>query len=114
MESKIRKIVLQLGVPQHLKGYKYIKTAVRRVCANPDELDAVTRCLYPEVAKEHKTTPSRVERAIRHAIEWTFSYSDPDTIVEMFGNSVYRTGKVTNSQFIAAIAEVVQEGVCQE
>jgi two-component system response regulator (stage 0 sporulation protein A) len=109
MESKIRKIVLQLGVPQHLKGYKYIKTAVRRVCANPDELDAVTKCLYPEVAKEHKTTPSRVERAIRHAIEWTFLYSDPDALTEIFGNSVYRTGKVTNSQFIAAIAELVED-----
>ena len=106
MKSKIKRMLLQVGVPQHLKGYNYLKTAVERVCSNPDELDKVTAVLYPNIAKEHNTTPSRVERAIRHAIECAFDNPQNEAIEELFGNSIpYSSGRPANSHFIAAIAE---------
>lgn len=98
--------LIKLGVPTHIKGYDYIKDAVMLSLKDKDMLHNVTKALYPDIAKHYKTTPLRVERAIRHAIEVTWLRGDPDTLNEYFGNTIDCTkGKATNSQFIATIVE---------
>lgn len=91
-----------IGVPQHLKGYQYLAYAIHIAAANPDKLDQVTKVLYPEVAEAFGTIPSRVERAMRHAIECVFDNAEYSLLYEYFGNAVNTTkGKVTNMQFIS-------------
>lgn len=115
MEQKIRTVLKDLGVPQHIKGYRYLVVAVRKVIEDPEELSRVTKTLYPAIAKECGTTSSCVERAIRHAVECAFNGVAPDVIEKYFGNSIaYYRAQPTNGHFIAAVVEAVQqEAICQ-
>ena len=109
-QTKIKEALFKAGVPAHLKGYHYLKTGIQLVLENPEKIHLITKVLYPEIAKKHDTTPSRVERAIRHAIEYMFDHVAPDTIEEFFGNSVpYGKGKTTNGQFIATLVGYLNE-----
>ena len=106
MESKITKLIQEVGVPAHIKGYVYLREAILMVIEDMDYLGAVTKELYPGVAAKHNTTPSRVERAIRHAIEVAWNRGKIDTIDKIFGYTVSNhKGKPTNSEFIALIAD---------
>lgn len=98
-----------LGIPPNLKGYSYLKTAVSIVVGNWSHLYAVTKDLYPAVGKDHNASPAQVERAIRHAIEYAWLNGNPDTLNELFGNTVsIETGRPTNSVFIGRLAEFVK------
>jgi two-component system response regulator (stage 0 sporulation protein A) len=106
IESEITNIIHEIGVPAHIKGYLYLREAIKMVIENVELLGAVTKELYPSIAKKFNTTPSRVERAIRHAIEVAWSRGKVDTINQLFGYTVHNTkGKPTNSEFIAMIAD---------
>lgn len=106
MESKITKLIQEVGVPAHIKGYVYLREAISMVIEDMDYLGAVTKELYPSVAAKHNTTASRVERAIRHAIEVAWNRGKIDTIDRIFGYTVNNhKGKPTNSEFIALIAD---------
>lgn len=97
-----------IGVPAHIKGYKYLREAILIGIKNPDSMEAITKVLYPEVAKAWGTTSSRVERAIRHAIEVAWERGRIDTLSKYFGNTVSTTkGKPTNSEFIALMADKI-------
>ena len=110
MEPEIRRILMVLGMPEHIKGHRYSVEAIRLSAENPDLLDAITGELYPAVAKVFDTTPSRVERAIRHAIETALGRCDLDVLTEHFGNAISCTkGKPTNSEFIARVSNIVRE-----
>ena len=99
-------IIHQLGVPAHIKGYHYLRCAIVSSYREPELLDSVTRRLYPKVAAEFSTTPSRVERAIRHAIEIAWDRGNLDTLNAFFGYTVNTSkGKPTNSEFIALITD---------
>lgn len=99
----------EMGLPAHLLGYEYLKTAVCKVLEEPNLVRNITKELYPVVAKEHSTTTSRAERAMRHAIEETFMRGDPETLAKTFGMCVsYNSGKMSNSEFIAAMAERIR------
>ncbi len=102
----ISDIMRQIGVPAHIKGYQYLRTAIR-LCVNDSEmLGSVTKLLYPTVAKMYNTTSSRVERAIRHAIEVAWDRGDVDVLSSYFGYTIQsQRGKPTNSEFIAMIAD---------
>ena len=103
-ENKLRDLFLKIGVPRHIKGYKYLIKAVLLFEKEPDQ--SITKILYPEVAKAFDTTGSRVERAIRHAIECAWDRGDLDVFDEMFGNTVSSSkGKPTNWEFISITAE---------
>ncbi|WP_443082190.1 sporulation transcription factor Spo0A [Terrisporobacter sp.] len=106
IETEITNIIHEIGVPAHIKGYLYLREAIKMVIENVELLGAVTKELYPNIAKKYNTTPSRVERAIRHAIEVAWSRGKVDTINQLFGYTVHNTkGKPTNSEFIAMIAD---------
>ncbi|HCQ5776091.1 sporulation transcription factor Spo0A [Clostridioides difficile] len=106
IETEITNIIHEIGVPAHIKGYLYLREAIKMVIDNVELLGAVTKELYPSIAKKFNTTPSRVERAIRHAIEVAWSRGKVDTINQLFGYTVHNTkGKPTNSEFIAMIAD---------
>lgn len=106
LEAKITNIIHEIGVPAHIKGYLYLREAISMVVDNIELLSAVTKELYPSIAKKFKTTPSRVERAIRHAIEVAWSRGKVDTINNLFGYTVNTDkGKPTNSEFIAMVAD---------
>ena len=106
IETEITNIIHEIGVPAHIKGYLYLREAIKMVIDNVELLGAVTKELYPSIAKKYNTTPSRVERAIRHAIEVAWSRGKVDTINQLFGYTVHNTkGKPTNSEFIAMIAD---------
>lgn len=109
METKITKIIQEIGVPAHIKGYLYLREAIHMVIEDMDYLGAVTKELYPNVAEKFNTTPSRVERAIRHAIEVAWNRGKIDTIDKIFGYTVNNNkGKPTNSEFIALIADKIR------
>jgi two-component system response regulator (stage 0 sporulation protein A) len=109
METKITKIIQEIGVPAHIKGYLYLREAIHMVIDDMDYLGAVTKELYPSVAEKFNTTPSRVERAIRHAIEVAWNRGKIDTIDKIFGYTVNNNkGKPTNSEFIALIADKIR------
>ena len=109
VENIITTVLLDLGVPCHIKGYNYLITAIGTVVETPDLINAVTSVLYPFVASTHNTTASRVERAIRHAIECGWDRADLDVLQHYFGNTVsISKGKPTNSEFIARVANVVR------
>lgn len=102
----ISKILHQLGIPSHIKGYNYIRESVFLFYKNSDSYGGITKEIYPEVALRFSTTASRVERAIRHAIEVSWNRGDYDLMEELFGNSVaFDKAKPTNSEFIASIAD---------
>lgn len=106
MEAQVTKIIHQIGVPAHIKGYQYLRTAILMTIQDSDIINSVTKVLYPSVAKKYQTTTSRVERAIRHAIEVAWDRGDLDTLNSYFGYTIQNSrGKPTNSEFIAMIAD---------
>lgn len=111
MESKITKIIQEIGVPAHIKGYLYLREAITIVIDDMDYLGAVTKELYPAVAEKFNTTPSRVERAIRHAIEVAWNRGSIENIDRIFSYTVHNNkGKPTNSEFIALVADKLRLG----
>ena len=109
IESMVTGIIHEIGVPAHIKGYQYLREAIIIAVNDMDVINAITKVLYPQVAKAFGTTPSRVERAIRHAIEVAWDRGDLDTLQRFFGYTVSNTkGKPTNSEFIALIADKLQ------
>ena len=106
IETQVTKIIHQIGVPAHIKGYQYLRDAILMAIEDDSIINAVTKRLYPAVAKRHGTTSSRVERAIRHAIEVAWDRGDVDTLNAYFGYTIQNNrGKPTNSEFIAMIAD---------
>jgi len=106
LESVVTDIIHEIGVPAHIKGYQYLREAIILTINDMEMINAVTKVLYPEVAKKFKTTPSRVERAIRHAIEVAWDRGDIEVLQKFFGYTVSNIkGKPTNSEFIAMIAD---------
>ena len=106
IETQVTKIIHQIGVPAHIKGYQYLRSAILLTIKDSDVINSVTKVLYPSVAKKYQTTTSRVERAIRHAIEVAWDRGDVDTLNSYFGYTIQNNrGKPTNSEFIAMIAD---------
>ena len=106
IEMRVTNIIHQIGVPAHIKGYQYLREAIIMTIHDMEAINAITKILYPTVAKKFKTTSSRVERAIRHAIEVAWDRGDVDTLQEYFGFTVSGTkGKPTNSEFISMVAD---------
>lgn len=106
IESRITQIMRDVGVPAHIKGYQYMRDAVLLVIEDLELISSVTKRLYPELARRYKTTPSRVERAIRHAIEVAWTRGQVETIHDLFGYTINtKKGKPTNSEFIAMVAD---------
>lgn len=106
VEIEISKLLHSLGIPSHIKGYQYIRESVYMMYENPDMIGGITKSIYPEIAIRFDTTASRVERAIRHAIEVSWARGDYDLMEELFGHSVdYDRSKPTNSEFIATLAD---------
>ena len=109
VQREISFLVRNLGVPAHIKGYQYLRDAIILSVNDMEMLNSITKILYPTIAKRHQTTPSRVERAIRHAIEVAWSRGKMDTIDQLFGYTVSNgKGKPTNSEFIALIADKIR------
>ena len=109
LEADVTDIIHEIGVPAHIKGYQYLRDAIMMSVDDHEMLNSITKQLYPSIAKRHKTTPSRVERAIRHAIEVAWSRGKMDTINDLFGYTVsYGNGKPTNSEFVALIADKIR------
>ncbi len=106
LEICVTEIIHQIGVPAHIKGYQYLRDAILMAIDDDDIINAVTKQLYPTIAKRHNTTSSRVERAIRHAIEVAWDRGDVDVLNSYFGYTIHNDrGKPTNSEFIAMIAD---------
>jgi two-component system response regulator (stage 0 sporulation protein A) len=106
LELLVTDIIHQIGVPAHIKGYHYLREAIILSIKNNDIINSVTKTLYPSVAKKHSTTSSRVERAIRHAIEVAWDRGDLDVLNSFFGYTIQNErGKPTNSEFIAMISD---------
>lgn len=106
MEAQVTKIIHQIGIPAHIKGYQYLRSAILMTINEGDIINSVTKILYPAVAKKYGTTTSRVERAIRHAIEVAWDRGDVDVLNSYFGYTIQNSrGKPTNSEFIAMIAD---------
>ncbi|MBQ2580727.1 MAG: sporulation transcription factor Spo0A, partial [Ruminococcus sp.] len=108
LEIIVTDIIHQIGVPAHIKGYHYLREAIMASVGDKEMLESVTKLLYPAVAKKFSTTPSRVERAIRHAIEIAWDRGDVDTLNSFFGYTInVGKGKPTNSEFIALITDKI-------
>ncbi len=106
LEIRVTEIIHQIGVPAHIKGYQYLRDAILMAIEDEEIINAVTKRLYPAVAKKHGTTSSRVERAIRHAIEVAWDRGDVDVLNSYFGYTIHNgRGKPTNSEFIAMISD---------
>ncbi len=106
LEMRVTEIIHQIGVPAHIKGYQYLRDSILMAIEDEDIINAVTKRLYPAVAKKHGTTSSRVERAIRHAIEVAWDRGDVDVLNSYFGYTIHNgRGKPTNSEFIAMISD---------
>jgi len=109
LEAVVTEVIHEIGVPAHIKGYQYLREAIILAINDMEVINAVTKVLYPAVAKKFGTTPSRVERAIRHAIEVAWDRGDLETLQRFFGYTVNSSkGKPTNSEFIALIADKLQ------
>ena len=109
LETRVTDLIHEIGIPAHIKGYHYLRDAIMMAIEDMDVLNAITKILYPTVAKTHQTTSSRVERAIRHAIEVAWSRGKLDTLDELFGYTVSNgKGKPTNSEFIALVADTIR------
>lgn len=108
-ELTVTEILHQVGVPAHIKGYQFLRDAILLAVSDHDYINAVTKRLYPEIAKRNATTASRVERAIRHAIEVAWDRGDVDTLNSYFGYTIHNLrGKPTNSEFIAMISDKIR------
>ncbi|MGG1313567.1 MULTISPECIES: sporulation transcription factor Spo0A [Cohnella] len=106
LDANITSIIHEIGVPAHIKGYQYLREAITMVYNNIEILGAITKTLYPAIAEKFKTTPSRVERAIRHAIEVAWTRGNIDSISHLFGYTInISKSKPTNSEFIAMVAD---------
>ena len=106
LEKEVTNVIHEIGIPAHIKGYQYLRDAIIMAINDMDILNSITKQLYPNIAKKYNTTPSRVERAIRHAIEVAWSRGKMDTIDKLFGYTVNNgKGKPTNSEFVALIAD---------
>lgn len=109
LENKVTGMIHEIGIPAHIKGYHYLRDAIMMAVEDMDVLNAITKILYPTVAKKHHTTSSRVERAIRHAIEVAWSRGKVDVLDKLFSYTVsYGKGKPTNSEFIALVADTIR------
>ncbi|ONI48330.1 sporulation transcription factor Spo0A [Candidatus Epulonipiscioides saccharophilum] len=106
LETEVTSIIHEIGIPAHIKGYQYLRDAIIMAINDMDILNSITKQLYPSIAKRYNTTPSRVERAIRHAIEVAWSRGKMETLEKLFGYTVNNgKGKPTNSEFVALIAD---------
>ena len=106
LEALVTNVIHEVGVPAHIKGYQYLREAIIMVVSDIDMINQITKQLYPEIAEKYHTTPSRVERAIRHAIEVAWGRGEQQTVERIFGYTVSAAkGKPTNSEFIAMIAD---------
>ena len=106
LEALVTNVIHEVGVPAHIKGYQYLREAIMMVVNNIDIINQITKQLYPDIARKFKTTPSRVERAIRHAIEVAWTRGQTETVDSIFGYTISAAkGKPTNSEFIAMIAD---------
>lgn len=106
LEALVTNVIHEVGVPAHIKGYQYLREAIMMVIRDTEVINQITKQLYPEIAGKYRTTPSRVERAIRHAIEVAWGRGQADTVENIFGYTVSANrGKPTNSEFIAMIAD---------
>lgn len=106
LEALVTNVIHEIGVPAHIKGYQYLREAIMMVVQDIDIINQITKMLYPEIAERYHTTPSRVERAIRHAIEVAWARGKNDAVESIFGYTVSAAkGKPTNSEFIAMIAD---------
>lgn len=109
LEALVTEFIHELGVPAHIKGYQYLRTAIMMVVENMDMLNFITKQLYPDIAKAYNTTASRVERAIRHSIEVAWTRGKPETMNDLFGYTIHTAkGKPTNSEFIAMVADKIR------
>ena len=109
LETGVTNIIQKIGVPAHIKGYQYMRDAIIMVINDMETINSVTKILYPSVAKKYNTTSSRVERAIRHAIEVAWDRGDPEVLDSMFGYTILSSkGKPTNSEFIAMISDKIR------
>ena len=109
VESFISKIIHEVGVPAHIKGYKFLREAIILVLKDSNNLEQITKVLYPKIARRYRTTTSRVERAIRHAIEIAWEKGNNELISEIFGNTIYDSRKKpTNSEFIAIVSDKIK------
>lgn len=109
LEKDVTDMIHELGVPAHIKGYQYLREAIMMSVEDMDMLNSITKVLYPTIAKKFQTTPSRVERAIRHAIEVAWSRGRMETLDALFGYTInHGKGKPTNSEFIALIADKIR------
>ena len=108
LTSQFTSVIHEIGVPAHIMGYRYLKDAISLAITDPDSITAITKIIYPEVASKNHTTPSRVERAIRHAIEVAWSRGNMDVLNHFFGYTVSAdSGRPTNSEFIALVADYI-------
>ena len=106
LEALVTNIIHEVGVPAHIKGYQYLREAIMMVIKDTDVINQITKQLYPEIADKYHTTPSRVERAIRHAIEVAWGRGEQSAVENIFGYTVSAAkGKPTNSEFIAMISD---------
>ena len=106
LEALVTNVIHEVGVPAHIKGYQYLREAIMMVVNNIDIINQITKQLYPDIANKYNTTPSRVERAIRHAIEVAWGRGQTETVENIFGYTISAAkGKPTNSEFIAMIAD---------
>ncbi|MCX7615478.1 MAG: sporulation transcription factor Spo0A, partial [Clostridiales bacterium] len=106
VDVEVTNMIREIGIPAHIKGYQYLRDAIIMTVNDMDVINAITKVLYPSVAKKYQTTSSRVERAIRHAIEVAWDRGDLETLQNFFGYTVSNTkGKPTNSEFISMIAD---------
>ena len=109
LEKDVTDMIHEIGVPAHIKGYQYLRDAIIMCVNDMDLLNSITKALYPSIAKKYVTTPSRVERALRHAIEVAWSRGKMDTIYSLFGYTINSgKGKPTNSEFVALIADKIR------
>lgn len=109
LEQYVTSVIHEIGVPAHIKGYQYLRDAIIMCVNDMDLLNSITKALYPSIAKKYVTTPSRVERALRHAIEVAWSRGKMDTIYSLFGYMINSgKGKPTNSEFVALIADKIR------
>ena len=109
LEAHVTELIHEIGIPAHIKGYHYLRDSIMMAIEDMDVLNAITKVLYPTIAKKYQTTSSRVERAIRHAIEVSWSRGKLDTLDELFGYTVSNgKGKPTNSEFIALVADTIR------
>ena len=109
LEQDVTNMIHDIGVPAHIKGYQYLREAIMMSVEDSATISSITKVLYPTIAKKYQTTPSRVERAIRHAIEVAWSRGKMETLDNLFGYTInIGKGKPTNSEFIALIADKIR------